>query len=189
MAGHLQLREMRLLPALLLTAGCALALTACGGSNKSGTAAANHASALVFANCMRSHGVPNFPDPGGGGGGFSFQSGSGVNPQSPAFQTAQKDCGKFGPGGPGPGRATEQQKVAMLGLSQCMRRHGLTNFPDPVATPPRFGDTRGLGIAFGRPGSFIVIPGSIVQSPAFQQDARACGFPGARGGHTAPAPG
>jgi hypothetical protein len=77
----------------------------------------------------------------------------------------------------------------MLRLSQCMRRHGLTNFPDPVATPPHFGNGGGSGLAFGRPGSFIVIPGSIVQSPAFQQDASACGFPGARGGHTAPAPG
>ena len=180
---------MRLLPVFVLTAGCALALAACGGSSKSGTASANRASGLVFANCMRSHGVPNFPDPGGGGGGFSFKVGSGVNPQSPAFQTAQKDCAKYGPGGPGLGRATEQEKESMLRLSQCMRRRGLTNFPDPVATAPRFGNTKGLGIAFGRPGSFIVIPASIVQSPAFQQDASACGFPGARGGHTAPAPG
>jgi hypothetical protein len=77
----------------------------------------------------------------------------------------------------------------MLRLSQCMRRHGLTNFPDPVANPPRLGNGGGFGLAFGRPGSFIVIPTSIVQSPAFQHDASACGFPGARGGHTAPAPG
>ena len=173
----------------MLTAGCALALSACGGSSKSGTASAKRPSGLVFANCMRTHGVRNFPDPGGGGGPIQIPAGSKIDPQSPAFQTALKDCGKFGPGGPGPGRVTEAQKENMLRLSQCMRRHGLTNFPDPVAQAPQLGNGGGIGLAFGRPGSFIVIPKSIVQSPAFQQDASACGFPGARGGHTAPAPG
>jgi hypothetical protein len=61
--------------------------------------------ALKFARCMRSHGV-NVPDPqvGGGGGFLRLGPASGVNPQSPAFQTAQKACRNLLPGPPGGGR-------------------------------------------------------------------------------------
>jgi hypothetical protein len=56
---------------------------------------------LKFARCMRSHGVPNFPDPkvitGPGGGQQAYLPG--VNPQSPAFQAAATACGG-GPKGP-----------------------------------------------------------------------------------------
>ena len=49
------------------------------------------------ARCMRSHGVPNFPDPQfqtGPGGGLGVRiGGPGINPRSPAFQAAQKACG------------------------------------------------------------------------------------------------
>jgi hypothetical protein len=46
---------------------------------------------LKYSACMRSHGVPNFPDP-------TFRDGkplvrlSGIDPNSPRFQSAQKDC-------------------------------------------------------------------------------------------------
>jgi hypothetical protein len=58
--------------------------------------------ALKMAACMRSHGVPNFPDPqvttGPGGKGIGVRiggpssGGGGLNPNSPAFQKAQKTC-------------------------------------------------------------------------------------------------
>ncbi|MGO9959622.1 MAG: hypothetical protein ACLP50_27200 [Solirubrobacteraceae bacterium] len=57
---------------------------------------------LQFARCMRSHGVPNFPDPkvvSTSPGGNQQVYLPGVNPQSPAFQTAAKACGA-GPKGP-----------------------------------------------------------------------------------------
>ncbi len=57
---------------------------------------------LEFAWCMRSHGVPNFPDPkvitGPGGNQEAYLPG--INPQSPAFQAGAKACGGFGPKGP-----------------------------------------------------------------------------------------
>ncbi len=49
---------------------------------------------LAFARCMRAHGVPNFPDPSSSGA----QAGppAGIDPQSPAFQTAARVCGAGG---------------------------------------------------------------------------------------------
>jgi hypothetical protein len=63
--------------------------------------------ALKFAQCMRSHGV-NIPDPQPGNGGIRIGGpGSGVDPNSPTFQNAQKTCEKLlpkRPGGGGPGK-------------------------------------------------------------------------------------
>jgi hypothetical protein len=50
--------------------------------------------AIANAQCMREHGVPNFPDPQfPAGGGMMFTLPSGVSPNSPAFQQAQRICG------------------------------------------------------------------------------------------------
>lgn len=166
--------------AVLLTAvGCAMALAACGSSAKSSTGSGSslEAAGVKFAACMRSHGVPTFPDPGASGG-IQFSTGSGIDPQSPAFQSARSACSKLLPGGgPFRGTASESQKLQMLALSECMRRHGFSTFPDPTATAPAPGS--GFGLAFGRPGAFIAIPQSLMQSPAFNQAAAACHLPGA----------
>jgi hypothetical protein len=57
------------------------------------------ASALKFARCMRSHGVPNFPDPKviSSSGGSQQVYLPGISLQSPAFQAAAKTCGGFNP--------------------------------------------------------------------------------------------
>src|SRR5262249_41499620 len=51
--------------------------------------------ALAFSACMRSHGLPNFPDPDFGPGGrvtLRISARSGFGPRSPQFQSAQKAC-------------------------------------------------------------------------------------------------
>lgn len=50
--------------------------------------------ALKFSQCMRSNGLPNFPDPQVEGGAvrLSIKAGSGIDPRSPQFQKAQKEC-------------------------------------------------------------------------------------------------
>jgi hypothetical protein len=175
MRGIWFLTIRRLLIAALAALVSAGALTACGGSGKGGGSGGTAvASGIRFADCMRAHGVPNFPDPSSGGG---IQIPDGVNPQSPAFQAAQSSCSKLMPGG-GPlrGHSSESRKLALLHLAQCMRRHGITSFPDPVASPPA--PRGGLGVAFGSPGAFIAVSQSMLDSPGFQQAAQACGFPG-----------
>jgi len=53
-------------------------------------------SALAAAACMRHHGLPTFPDPTFTNGNQSLVLGSGLNPESPAFQRAAKTCGLLG---------------------------------------------------------------------------------------------
>jgi hypothetical protein len=157
-----------------------LVIAGCGSSSKptspskSGSNLA--AAAIRFASCMRSHGVPNFPDPNtsGGGVGFSIKSSSGINPASPSFQAAQKACGKLLPGGgPGSGKPSAATKTQMLAISECMRAHGVSGFPDPTTTPPS--SPAGYSGVLGRNGVFLAIPTTIdIQSPAVRQAATAC---------------
>jgi hypothetical protein len=59
---------------------------------------------LDYAACMRSHGVPNFPDPtvDDGGMGFGDLSQSNINPGAPVFMAADRACAR--PGSPQPKR-------------------------------------------------------------------------------------
>ncbi len=58
--------------------------------------------ALEYAQCMRAHGV-DVPDPSTQSGGVMFNLGGSINPDDPAFQSAQQACasklGKVGAGG------------------------------------------------------------------------------------------
>jgi hypothetical protein len=53
---------------------------------------------LKAAACIRSHGVPNFPDPTFSGGGVHIEH-QGLNESSPAFKAAVQDCESLIPGG------------------------------------------------------------------------------------------
>lgn len=47
-----------------------------------------------FAQCMRSHGIPDFPDPSGGGLSIQIHPGSDLNPNNPTFKNASQLCAK-----------------------------------------------------------------------------------------------
>lgn len=125
---------------------------------------------------MRSHGVPNLPDPGSSAG-TQIQGGSGISPQAPAFKAAQAQCAKLLPRGRpgGPGHTTsEQAEEQMLAVSKCMRAHGVSGFPDPTPGPPP-SSPQELAIAMGRGGVSLLVPKTIdVSSPAFKQAATTC---------------
>jgi hypothetical protein len=147
----------------LAAVGCVLAVAGCGSSGSPSSAAgtgSGDALALQFADCMRSHGVPNFPDPGSPVGG----PGSGINERAPAFVSAEQTCNKLQPGGrPKGSPLPEAQRVAALAQAQCIREHGVPNWPDPT-----FPSTGGMFIA--------APPGVNLQSPAFKQASAACGL-------------
>jgi len=48
----------------VLAAGCGVVHISLGGSASSSASAPTYAQVLALAQCMRSHGVPNFPSPG-----------------------------------------------------------------------------------------------------------------------------
>lgn len=84
-----------------------------------------------FSACMRKSGIPNFPDPDGHGV-VMIQSGMGIDPGSPKFQSARTQCMKLLPNGGQPTPAQIAQRQAqLLKLSACMRAHGIKDFPDP----------------------------------------------------------
>lgn len=166
----------------LAALGCSAAIAGCGGGSSSRSAThGDYAQGVKFADCMRAHGVPDFPDPVAGNG-FSFPVGQGFNPFTPANRAAQQDCHTLLPGGGrGPGEATAQEKAHTVALAACMRAHGVTGFPDPVSSPPTGGS---YSFMFGQPGDFLAVPSTInPQSPIFKQAASACNFPGFGSGH------
>jgi len=77
---------------------------------------------------MRSHGVPDFPDPNAQG---AIQV-TGLNTGSATFQAAVNACRHLLPNGGQPTPAEQTKAMAQaLRFSQCMRSHGITAFPDP----------------------------------------------------------
>jgi hypothetical protein len=143
--------------------GCAFALAACASAGKptASVGSKNFASFLSFSECMRARGVPNFPDPPAGGG-IHVTPSSGIDPESPAFQAAQQTCRKLLPGGGPPRNVPESVKLQLLNHAECMRAHGVPNYPDP--TFPAGGGVE----------SFF--PSSVeFGSPVFQSALKACG--------------
>ena len=96
-----------------------------------GTTSPGKSNLLAFAKCMRSHGVPNFPDPSSSG----QLDLTGVNSQSPAFQAAANDCKSFGVGStPKAITQTPQMQASGLEMARCMRSHGVPSYPDGPIT-------------------------------------------------------
>jgi hypothetical protein len=103
------------------------------GSNASGET--SQSQQLQLAQCMRSHGVPNFPDPSPGGGQLNAISAAGINTQSPTYQAALQACKKYTPAGNITPAQSAAENAKGLEFSQCMRSHGVPNFPDPITGP------------------------------------------------------
>lgn len=102
-----------------------------GGGGGGATLTMKTTNGTKFAACMRSHGVPKFPDPNASGE-ISIGPGTGVDPDSPKFRAAQDACQKELPKGgqPSPAAQAKAQQAA-LAFSRCMRAHGVHDFPDP----------------------------------------------------------
>ena len=122
---------------LALAAAVTTMLAAAGcGKSAPPRAAATVPSPEAFSKCMRSHGVPLFPDSRADG---KSSPGSGVDPNSPQFQRAQAACRSLLPAGAnqmhtgGGSPLTPAQLAQMLRYARCMRAHGVPRFPDPTS--------------------------------------------------------
>ncbi len=121
---------------------------------------------LKFSQCMRAHGVANFPDPNSQGA-TQFGPNSGINPQSATFQSAAQAC-RNTLRGKGPQLSPAQQAKARhqaLAFSACMRKHGIPDFPDPI-----FGANGNAGIHLAANSSSDLNP----SNPTFQAALQAC---------------
>jgi hypothetical protein len=106
------------------------AATASGNQpQRLGSAAAQ----LAYSQCMRAHGVSNFPDPNSQGQLIIQGNGSsGLDPNSATFKAAEQVCQSKLPK-PTPAQQAQNYSNA-LRMSRCMRAHGLKDFPDPSAS-------------------------------------------------------
>jgi hypothetical protein len=142
--------------ALAGVVGLSLLAAACGGSSggakvaqvgttsttkgSGSSSASGKGDPRAFSACMRSHGVGNFPDPDSKGR-IKVTSGvsaggqkTGVDVNSPQFKRAAQACQKLLPNGGRPTAAQQaKEQQAALKYAQCMRSHGVPNFPDPKA--------------------------------------------------------
>ena len=113
-------------------AGAALLVAGCGGGGVRPPAVAGSTAfqnALAYAQCMRSHGEPGFPDPDSKG---NFLNLGPVNIHSPQYLSASKACGHLLPSYKLTPAQEKQELSSALRYSACMRSHGVPSFPDPV---------------------------------------------------------
>jgi hypothetical protein len=108
-----------------------------GGASSSG--GAPDSQAVAYSACMRTHGVPDFPDPRVSTSGGEVKVAIGVTPAitgNPHFESAQQACSKLLPGGgSGPSSNSQispQEQSQYLKAAACIRTHGIPNFPDPT---------------------------------------------------------
>ncbi len=170
--------------AVITVMAAALLAAACGGSPSStgsggsptAGGSANSSSAVAYSRCVRSHGVPDFPDP----------DSNGQIPKPAAVRALRRvgdsrakaatyACANLNPAGQASPILTAQEQQDYLKAAACMRSHGFSNFPDPTF-----------------PGGHVNlprIPSSIdAKSRQFTQAAQTCtklipaGLPGTRPG-------
>ena len=145
-------------------------------SSTSSPAAAQGNRTLDYSRCMRSNGVPNYPDPNSNGN-LSKGSAQAFGVGTSQYQAAEQACSHLLPTS-GSASLTQclmtgdcPQSVVQPALEEgrkfakCMRRHGVPNWPDPTVD------------SLGRP-SFQVIQAGIsigaTRSPQMLSKIGAC---------------
>ena len=126
--------------------GTTPATTAAQGGPSSSGGDAPLAAGLSYAQCMRSNGVPNWPDPvATPRGSYGFRT-TGVDPQSAAFQGALQACKSLSPqwwsGGQ---QLSPAEQQAWLTWAKCIRANGVPSFADPTFSDGGAVQTSGAG--------------------------------------------
>jgi hypothetical protein len=133
------LAAIALIALAALISGCGSSAPAETGSGSGGDpAAATAQKGVKFAECMRSNGVSEFPDPNASGKLTidAVANGSGLNTSTPAFKQAISACKNLEPAGFTGSKRSFQQQQAGLKFAQCIRANGVPDFPDPLPNGP-----------------------------------------------------
>ncbi len=147
----------RTVAAIIATAVLVVLAAACSGSPSStGSGGSPNAagstsspSAVGYSRCMRSHGMPNFPDPTSNGQ-VPKADPQQLGVSTSQLQAAQTACQHLIPGTGSTAEQQQETQCAMAGdcsqavvqqwmsglrtLAQCLRSHGEPNWPDPIIT-------------------------------------------------------
>jgi hypothetical protein len=169
-------RRPLILATVLAVVAFSLLVAGCGGSGSPGvasvasstTAAATTTTrngAVAFSRCMRSNGVPTFPDLATIPSRTVKETVQQLAANNPRFPAAQRVCNHLLPsGGSGPQQPARQTRTRLadeLSFARCMRSHGVTRFPDPTAQS-------GLTV------EMVQAQGIDVHSPAVLRVVQAC---------------
>jgi hypothetical protein len=100
-------------------------------SSGADTQATKREKGVKFAECVRAHGVPHFPDPDATGN-FNF----GVDVSAATFTAAVNACKALQPPGTLSAHRSASQQSAALRFAACVRANGVPDFPDPVNGQP-----------------------------------------------------
>ena len=148
----------------------AVLVAACGSSGGYAQTASRRSEALAFSQCMRGHGVANFPDPSADGQ-VKIASSSGINFSSPAFEAAESACQNLADGGPTASGPSPEILGKFLAFSKCMRAQGISDFPDPTTSPP----PPAPGRTVSNDGVYLFIAVTFdVNSPTYKAASAAC---------------
>jgi hypothetical protein len=124
----------------LLGAGCGSGATP-GTGTATPTATVKSAAApdkaVKFSECIRRHGVPHFPDPDAKG---DYVFGIDVSPE--VWKRAVDACKALQPPGALSGKRSPKQQSEALRFAECVREHGVKDFPDPVNGDPLIDTTK-----------------------------------------------
>lgn len=140
---------------------------------------------LAMATCMRAHGVPSFPDSPANGGPIGISAGpggtvtiGGAAVAQTTLRAAFQKCQSKAPQGP-PLSAAQIAGIrrGALRMAECMRAHGVSDFPDPqISTGPGghgIGIRIGIGLA-GVGGEAKARGPELTRSPAFESAQQTC---------------
>jgi hypothetical protein len=163
------------LAATAIAAGIVLLTVACGGSSSSGPAGSSSspgsptiAKDVVYADCMSAHGVDITVNSNGD---FSASSSS-SSPSSQQAETAETACQHLLPSSDQPSQARELSHFEqLLKYTQCMRSHGVPNFPDPVSEG---NGAYSFGAPQAAPSNGAGGGGINPNSPTYQRAGQAC---------------
>lgn len=137
---------------LVVVAAIGVLSAGCGSNAPSATATASSASSsgtggitnatdqdklVKFAECIRGHGVPNFPDANAKG---DFVFGIDVSPA--VWQKAVDACKDLQPPGALSAKRSPKQQSAALRFAGCIRENGVKDFPDPANGDPLVDTTK-----------------------------------------------
>ena len=131
--------QARVAAVITVMAGLAVLAAACstgsGGSPNAGRSAISP-SWVAWSRCVRSHGIPDFPDPNSSGQ-MTKETAQELGVSDSVLRVATAACADLNPNGPLTQAQQRQQFAGDLKFARCLRSHGVPKFPDPTSSDGR----------------------------------------------------